>query len=414
MGNMQVKRYEAMDMGEALRMIKGDLGPEAVILTTRQLKKGNGAFGIFARPVIEVTAALPAAPKVKGRLSRSSIEMERPVGAMVDTRTILEGTAAVMEPLWDGLDDIRKYLAAIATKEESQNGGAGKIEDEVRELKSMIYHLLDQAAADKERHLGRSYLALSRILKDKGVATEYAQNLINEIKDNSRDGEPDLKTLIHVVATRMRDTLTFGGAITPPSQGEGKPRVVAFAGPTGVGKTTTIAKIAAKLSLEGAKVGLVTIDTFRVAAVEQLKIYAKILNIPLDVVLTPNDLGRSLHMYKGMDIVLIDTAGRSQRDLEQIDELRKFLEQNPAIESRLVLSAAASEKQMEETWKNFSSISLAGLVFTKLDEAASLGAVFNQQLKTGLPISYFTTGQRVPEDIEEATAKRLINGLFKP
>ncbi|MBI4666554.1 MAG: flagellar biosynthesis protein FlhF [Nitrospinae bacterium] len=410
---MQVKRYEAVDMGEALKLIKNDLGPNAVILSTRTVKKGSSAFGLFGRPVIEVTAALAQQPAEEAPHKPVRQGRYRAQDPVAETKNMIETTVAVMEPLLEGIDDIRRNLSKISAKEETPEKTAERIEDDVRELKSMISYLMDQAEVEKEQGLGRSYLSLLRIMKDRGVASEYALALLDEIREKSEGhGEPDLKTLLSVTANRMKDTLILGGWINGPGNGGGSPRVVSLVGPTGVGKTTTVAKIAARLTMEGAKVGLATIDTFRIAAVEQLKIYAKILNIPLEVILTPQDLGRTLHMYSSMDVVLIDTAGRSQRDLEQIDELKKFYDMNPAVDARLVLSAGASEKQNSEAIRNFSALPVSGLIFTKLDEAGQLGTVFNQHVRTGLPISYFTTGQRVPEDIEEATAKRLINGIF--
>jgi flagellar biosynthesis protein FlhF len=409
---MQVKRYEAIDMGEALRMVKSDLGPEAVILGARQVRKGEGAFGLFGRQVFEVTAASSAAPKIVKKKTRMIEDIpERSQGETQDARKILEGTVAALEPILDGVEAIRKNLDGVWRGAEKDKQPSSVAED-LRELKSLVYHLMDISMSEKEMKMGKSLIALSRILKDRGVAGEYAQSVIDEIMERAEGREPDIRTLIHLVAARMRDTMVFGGWIIKSEDEGARPKAVALVGPTGVGKTTTIAKLASRLAGDGFKVGLATIDTFRIAAVEQLKIYAKILNIPIDVVLTPQDLGRALHLRKGLDVVLIDTAGRGQRDLEQIGELAKFFSGQPGVDVKLTLSASSSERQMEEAIKNFSALSLSSIVFTKLDEAAQLGPVFNQSVKTGLPVAYFTTGQRVPEDMEEAGAKRLINGLF--
>ncbi len=409
---MQVKRYEAIDMGEALRMVKNDLGPEAVILGARQVSKGEGAFGLFGRQMFEVTAASSVTPKTAKKKTRVIEDIpERSQSEAPDTRKILEGTVAALEPILDGVDKIRKNLDSMSRGAERDKTPSSVAED-LRELKSLVYHLMDRSMSEKEMKMGKNLIALFRILKDRGVAGEYAQALIDEIMAQADSREPDIRTLIHLAAARMRDTMVFGGWITKSEDDGDGPKAVALVGPTGVGKTTTIAKLASRLVGEGLKVGLATIDTFRIAAVEQLKIYAKILNIPIDVVITPQDLGRALHLRKGFDVILIDTAGRGQRDLEQIGELAKFFSGQPPVDVKLTLSASSSERQMEEAIRNFSALSLSSIVFTKLDEAAQLGPVFNQGVKTGLPVAYFTTGQRVPEDMEEAGAKRLINGLF--
>lgn len=414
---MQVKRYEAVDMGEALRMIKSDLGPEAVILGARQVRKGEGAFGLFGRQVFEVTAASSAAPKAVKKKNYAEERPERSErlghsqGEAQDARKILEGTVAALEPILDGVEAIRKELDGIS-RDSDRDKASSSVADDLRELKSLVYHLMDRSMSEKEQKMGKNLIALFRILKDRGVAGEYAQAVIDEIMGRAEGREPDIRTLIHLAAARMRDTMVFGGWITKPDDDAAGPKAVALVGPTGVGKTTTVAKLASRLAGEGFKVGLATIDTYRIAAVEQLKIYAKILNIPIDVVLTPQDLGRALHLRKGLDVILIDTAGRGQRDLEQIGELAKFFSGHPSVDVKLTLSASSSERQMEETIRNFAPLSISSVVFTKLDEAAQLGPVFNQSVKTGLPVAYFTTGQRVPEDMEEAGAKRLINGLF--
>jgi len=414
---MQVKRYEAVDMGEALRMVKSDLGPEAVILGARQVRKGEGAFGLFGRQVFEVTAASSGAPKIAKKKNYVEERPERPErlergqGEAQDARKILEGTVAALEPILDGVEAIRKNLDGISRGAEKDKSSSS-VADDLRELKSLVYHLMDRSMSEKELKMGKNLIALFRILKDRGVAGEYAQAVIDEIMGRADGREPDIRTLIHLAAARMRDTMVFGGWVTKSEDDGAGPKAVALVGPTGVGKTTTVAKLASRLTGEGLKVGLATIDTYRIAAVEQLKIYAKILNIPIDVVLTPQDLGRAMHLRKGLDVILIDTAGRGQRDLEQIGELAKFFSEHPSVDVKLTLSASSSERQMEETIRNFSGLSPSSIVFTKLDEAAQLGPVFNQSVKTGLPVAYFTTGQRVPEDMEEAGAKRLINGLF--
>ncbi len=277
----------------------------------------------------------------------------------------------------------------------------------------MIAYLLDQAGIEKEKGLPRSFLALSRILTDRGIAKEYVETLIDEFFDKNGKHAPDTATLLKASAKRMQDVLRFDGHILPEKR-EGKiPKVVALTGPTGVGKTTTIAKLAARLKAEGLDVALATIDTYRIAAIEQLKTYAELIGIPLEVLLTPNDLGRTIHMNRGRDIILIDTAGRSQRDIEEIDELGKFLNGEYDVITYLVLSSAGSPEQIKESIKNFSTLGISSLIFTKLDEAVNYGSIFNAMAHSGLPASYFTTGQRVPEDMEPAGAKRLFQSIFK-
>lgn len=422
---MKVRRYEACDMNEAVKMVKAELGQNAVILSSRRKTRGEGAFGMFGRSVVEVTAALPHEQPQKRRgtngglsggdnLYRSAGVRKRGVAGSHDEAINIGKSAAIaVEPLIDGIEEIKETLNSFMANESSPADSAIRVTDDVRELKSMISYLIDQSAIEKESGLGRNFLALKRILSERGVSAEFSQTIIDEFREIGANREPDMRTLIEATAVRMRDVMTFGGVIDKPETNAEGPKVVALVGPTGSGKTTTIAKIAANLTVDGARVGLITVDTYRIAAVEQLKIYANILNIPLEVALTPQDIGRAVRLFKNMDVVLIDTAGRSQRDTAKIMELKKFLAKGTDVDTRLVISAASSEQHMEETVKGFSGLSVSGLVFTKLDEAAMLGPIFNVSVRTGLPVSYFTTGQSVPEDMEEATSGFYIKRLFK-
>jgi flagellar biosynthesis protein FlhF len=194
----------------------------------------------------------------------------------------------------------------------------------------------------------------------------------------------------------------------------GTRRIVALVGPTGVGKTTTVAKLAANLKLtQGARVGLMTVDTYRIAAVEQLKTYAEIIDLPLAVVNDPSEMPRALDELGSVEVVFIDTAGRSPRDEVKIRELAEFLEQARPDEVHLVLSAVAGPRSLQSALKRFSSVQVDRLILTKLDEADSLGGVLAVLGQSSRPVSYLTTGQAVPDDIEPADRKRLARLILR-
>jgi flagellar biosynthesis protein FlhF len=203
----------------------------------------------------------------------------------------------------------------------------------------------------------------------------------------------------------------------PPSgpirlQVSGKPEVVVLVGPTGMGKTTTLAKLAAYHAIQARRqVAMMTIDSYRIGAAEQLKIYGKIMGLPVDVVERSRDLREALRRRQNVDLILIDTAGRSHRDRYRLQELRGFLD-GFAATKHLVLSCHTKERDLEEIVSRFSSLGLDRLLFTKLDEATTFGTTVNIGFLTNLPISYLTIGQKVPEDIREATPEIISDLIF--
>ena len=189
---------------------------------------------------------------------------------------------------------------------------------------------------------------------------------------------------------------------------DGRPLTIALVGPTGVGKTTTLAKLAASFKLRHQRrVGLITADTYRIAAVDQLRTYANIIGLPLQVVLTPAEMRQAVHALKHCDVILIDTAGRSQNDACRLGELREFLEAARPHETHLVLSSTASEKVLLREAEAFVTVGVDKVILTKLDEAVSFGMVVTALRRIGRELSFFTTGQEVPDHIEVSEPRRL-------
>ena len=189
---------------------------------------------------------------------------------------------------------------------------------------------------------------------------------------------------------------------------DGRPKIVALIGTTGVGKTTTIAKIAAKFVLErGISVALITADTYRISAVDQLKTYSDIIGLPLEIVYSPAELRPALRKHRGKKLILIDTAGRSQNNEYQMNELKEFLAADPSIEKHLVLSATTKERDAEAILERFSACRPDRILLTKTDETESIGFIVNLLFDRRLALSYFTNGQSVPDDIEPAKPEAL-------
>jgi flagellar biosynthesis protein FlhF len=256
------------------------------------------------------------------------------------------------------------------------------------------------------------------IPEDSPLAAELTQSgicpdLIRTILDtlNTVPVEGANQTLKGRLGASFAKLITFAGALKLKKN---SPRIIALVGPTGVGKTTTTAKLAAMYALNrGNKVALITMDIFRVGAVEQLKTYSRIMGIPLEVASTPKELEKAVEKYCQYDLIFIDTAGRSHKDKEKLDEMKNFLDNKIPIEIFLCLAATTKDRELEEILKRFKIFAISKVVFTKIDESESLGNMVNLLMKDNLQVAYFTNGQRVPEDIEIATPAKLADLILR-
>ncbi len=243
-------------------------------------------------------------------------------------------------------------------------------------------------------------------LIDADIEDDLARELIFGLrKDCSPEQLHDPAACRGLLSARVESEVCIADPIKPVS---GRRRIVALVGPTGVGKTTTIAKLAANFRLrDGIRMGLVTVDTYRIAAVEQLRTYAEIIDLPMKVVTSPQEMRRALDELADLDLILIDTAGRSPRDELKIQELKQMLGEASIDEVHLVMSLTASVRSIKMTCEQFRPVNPTALILTKLDEAAGMGSLVSVSREVSLPFSYLTTGQDVPEDIEPANASRI-------
>lgn len=379
-------------MAEALSKVKLALGRDAVILHTRTVQK-NRWLGLRRREIVEITAGRgmrvaerPARRPIPSPYSRD-IPTRSPA-QMVPQSAAAGGAALLQTPVAQAV-----AMAAVA--------------QEINALKTMVKDLVSQTRSRGTPNIPEDLFNHYLHLIENQVAEDIATDIIKTLQTQLRPEHWSNKEFVRQkIADQLEKLIPAAAPIH--RAGGGKPHVIALIGPTGVGKTTTIAKLAAHLKLrEHRRIGLVTIDTYRIAAIDQLRKYAEILDAPLRAVATAEDLRTAVASMHECDYVLIDTAGRSPNDAMKLSELKTFLAAANPDEVHLVLSTTASQACVELAVNRFSEVRVDRIIFTKLDEAAHLGVVLNVARKLNKGLSYITTGQDVPDDIEEGKSSRL-------
>ena len=384
--DMDVKTFRARSIHEALRMVRREFGPDAAVLHTRELPRGLWNWLTGGRQ-IEVTASADA--HVPSRLPAPEEEAYE-TGDSFSARQ----------------DDPFVSLSAMSDLPHRSRFRGPRPTEQLSEVRSVIEDLCrlnDRPARPEPPD------ALFEIFTDL-IEAELSEDLARELLERIRTqtSADDLRDSVLLKARLARlveeDLRTTGPISVAPAEC----RIVAMVGPTGVGKTTTIAKLAANQRLrEHRRVGLITVDTYRIAAVEQLRTYADIMDLPMEVVATPREMRIAIDRFRDFDLVLMDTAGRSPKDEVRIQELKSLLQEAKPHEVHLVLSSVASVVQMQRAAEKFAKVGVTALLLTKLDEATGLGNLLPLVRSSKLPLSYVTNGQNVPADIEPADRRKL-------
>ena len=411
---MIIKKFTAKTEKEAIENARAELGEGVVVMNVKPVKP-KGLFAFLKTPMMEVTVALEeesekltAAVSAINSVIASSQKKEEEAA-----KSASANNTPVMET--------HEKQDGSAVKEKRENNSA--IEEKLDSLQSLLEQQLQKPEEEKEEaqeekkeetETDKFMHLLHNTMLENEVDEKYAREIMEEIELINKPNIPFDYALANIYQKMI---LKFGkpSGIEPASNGI---KLVFFIGPTGVGKTTTIAKIASKFRVdEKKKVALLTADTYRIAAAEQLRTYANILEVPFRVIYTVEEINKALEDFKDYDYILIDTAGHSHQNMTQKDNMRNIIHSvDDRVESEvhLVLSATTKYKDLISIADSYKEMADYKLIFTKLDETTTLGNLLNLRLYTGASLSYVTYGQNVPDDIEDfnpqKTVKRLLGG----
>lgn len=390
---MKMKKYEAATEQQAVEMVKNELGMDAVILNIKKIQP-RGLFAFFRKPKVEITAAYEDKPVVK---ETKTIEKKEETD-----RKLLEKSAKDMQKIAKQKETIDKLEKKLSDTEVLLN--------QVMKKLTVASHSFDGSRKYDNAMLQFFY---ERLISQ-GVSREITEILLEDVENIEDLDNLDINLIVKVVYNRIVNILGEPKVLKVHKTEKNYAKNVVFIGPTGVGKTTTIAKLSSQFIFnDKLNVGFITADTYRIAAVEQLKTYADILDSEVGVVYNCDDIVEKINEFKIInDVIFIDTAGRSHKNMENLNELKSFLDVIPNAEVYLVLSITTKYEDLLSIIEAYSKISDFKIIFTKLDETSCLGSVLNICYETGKEISYATDGQNVPDDIDIIKPEKIARDLL--
>lgn len=425
---MIIKKFQAKTEETALELARKELGSGIVVMNVKKVKK-KGLFSIFKPQQVEVTVALEEEEKQNFREAVAKVsEIARQSEAAGNTRSAKTepeqpakqgkaepGSQPEKQRQQEKQRQPEKNTQTIDSRQESA------IEEKLSTLQNLLEKQIGSTQEEEKESEGEEkkedsnvafFHLLYKMLLDNEIEETYANQLVEEL-DGSVKPDMPIDYLLSVVYQKM--VLKFGQTKTIQSAEKG-PKLVYFIGPTGVGKTTTIAKIASRLSVvEKKKIVLLTADTYRIAAAEQLRTYANILEVPFRIIYTPQEIRTAIEDYAAYDYIFVDTSGHSQKNTDQRDDtlaLLRAADGQAEKEVYLVVSATTKYRDLLNIADTYQKLTDFRLVFTKLDETQCQGNLFNLRLHTDAPMSYVTCGQNVPDDIGEFDAQKTVKLLL--
>jgi len=398
---LKLKTFTAPTYHEALEKIKKELGDDVVIVSSKEIKRKT----LTSPGLYEVVVAVEDDKQIK----------EKRVDKKEDVLIKLSNAAKEISSLTAQKNNQKQLLNSV-----TKNCDDSKIKELQTEIKSIVDTLKYLQASiweikQKELEIPPEFSEIYALAKASGMNKNHLDEImkltIKYMPIKMRKNRIAIKRYFHTLLKKMIP-IRIERELTPPHK-----KILMFVGPTGVGKTTTIAKLAARYAYKLSrryKVGIITLDTYRIGAVEQLMAYARMMRLPIETVVDPGDFEEALNVLRHNDYILIDTVGSSQHDKEKIEKIKNFLKVNTfaEININLVLSAVTKYEDLVDIYKNYSILPIDTLIFTKLDETRTYGNLFSLLLDTKKPVSYFSIGQEVPDDLMEASSDYLLKGIL--
>ncbi|MCI8528627.1 MAG: flagellar biosynthesis protein FlhF [Lachnospiraceae bacterium] len=409
---MIIKKFTGKTEEDAVEAAKKELGSGVVIMNVKSVKR-KGLAGLFGARQMEVTAALEEESEVQQKVQKSIVRTAARTGTgenIITAQTAVDVMNESSQNIEKKLDSLQQLLMNRFQQSEAEIREMQGAEVQETEGKSTVEEIPEEREETSEQE--RFIKLLYNTMLESEVDEKYANQIVD---DFDRASKPDLPIDYILSDVYQKMILKFGRAegITPA---ENIPRIVLFMGPTGVGKTTTIAKIASGFTVgEKKQVALLTADTYRIAAVEQLRTYANILEVPFRVIYTAEEAQEAIREFQGFDYIFMDTAGHSHQNEEQLENMRKLyqtVQEAGECQTFLVLSATTKYRDLMRIVSSYKGIADYQLIFTKLDETATWGNLLNLKLYTDTPIAFVTYGQNVPNDIEQFNPQKVVKQIL--
>ncbi len=380
---MKMKKYNAPSIAEAMKLIRADLGEDAVILNSKVVTKKK-YFGLVKEKSFEVVAGV------------DRVEKQTPVSPLPDFSV--------------SASSYKEQAASLAKVQEKADTQMNEeLKKEIADLKSIMQSLQRHSIQSQYPDELLPFIDfLKRQELSKELITAISDELFQYFKNKNQEiSFQDMRAVTEEYLREQLKDVEIGGLTYDK-------KYINILGPTGVGKTTTIAKMAARSVLEKKKkIGFITTDTYRIAAIEQLKTYAGLLQAPIEIAYNAQDYKQALQKLDHLDVIFIDTAGRNYKEAKYVEDLQRLIDFTAQAESFLVLSLTAKERDVEAIIEQFEEIPIKKFIFTKLDETNSIGTMFNLMIKYKKGLAYYTNGQEVPEDIEQPDLEKLFELFFQ-